>query len=1298
MPGGFGTNWGGGPWGGADLGLGNEPVPPGFDVYCFSSGSSMAGILSAPNVSTVDGGNQFFITPDDDLEMRSGGIYATDDARLEITSPVSLNWTLQYVVNFEKLPNDFNTLVANHIFVGTTDDAGPCAGLFFSKSGIAYCGGITHDGLGDMVLAGPFQVMPGSSTIISQGEYYVVRVAADSATLAVYVFITKQSELPFTGHQLRFILPLIDAGSLSPPPAELTLVSVRGTAAVPSLVSFDQLCLADSVIIPNLPPRADAGKDQAARICSVVQLDGTASFDPEGSPILYLWRLIDAPLGSTAAFEGADGFTLPDLVPTGFTDKFYSAEMGAEHADDPFEVDDVLLVGGITYDIIGTGVDGNGFFVQVSQPAIPDSLVNAAYKVLRQRGVSSSDTAKPTFFPDKPGIYKFDLRVNDGQLSSDRSVTIVNVLESQIPKGCTPDLGFVWRYMSDFWGLVEDKERIEVYFQALAQVAASELLTLWQIDYSKSLRDVQRTFQRRWLHYDLLLAEPLPELTVFRHVFGGLTSADFPFVGRNDISGTTVVINVVSTASPTYTITFTDSNPYTAEEFQAELTSKLQAKDSRFTTQLIPTLTGAKVRIDAPFQFIVLNTSTCPVYATNQKNFSPSGSGGMVIGTRSYKVDISLEGLGLQPDDMLVIDGQAYHVLRVIDDASDDLRFQRIVVKNDIPVDAGSVWDITGSITSRLLNFYDGLVVSGDDAVLEIFDSVNNGDSFPTLTVAATSPLQKSRIAVRLDDVDQYVADPAQFTLVLAKVVRKQYVPVDDLVEDVPCLQEFIKPSGDDAVLRRNVDFFIDDFRGHHCIRFVDPLVGDIWQGTTPDRLWAETTYIDNKPTIEGNFGLPAGFTLDNLEELSSNVDYLSAVRGLWYAYLRGPTVHNLRVGTQILLGLPFAEEDGVIQEIRTDFSPNQGRILVQDSAHPEIVRSYSYPRSLDLETNPDTGEAYKVGDSVTQFAPLVEGAEVLDYVNTPKWFEGILNQGVFFEVEKFFKFLVRVDSSAFTLSSLMFVRSFILRIKPNYTFPLFVVQVKLKDTEVSTTDEIKYNVRITFNAGACMGQAMATMFDQPRPAGGGWFSDFDGNADPDDTPVETLYPTSQAVEWGFDKKYLCPEEELLAVYCTNWPGGTVTFDNIFRFDSGSLAGYVFASPGSVTNIPAGPAGYTVPGGPFTALQTAPLGFCHLALVGYPGTDTAYDLVIRKNGADFIVQQFTVGTTGFIGQFDFSAMGTVTAGDSLDVRLRLHSGAADATVNYTSIGVRLLDNGIPWQFDGSIPAGVYCNYSYLVQP
>jgi hypothetical protein len=1520
--GGYGYGWGFAAWGLGAFVPSVPPVPPDdFDIYCFF-GDAMDEILEDDDVTPTDAGGQFAGGGTSDLLIRSGGAFSTADARLEITTLVPQTWTFQVNANFLELPNDFNALVTNHVFFGVTDASGSCAGLFISKIGVAYTGGISHTGGGDMQIDSPIEILAGSSDYIEEGKYITFRIAADYTANVVYVYITDEDDLPNIGHQLRYVLPLIKAQDLVNPPSDRTLISIRGTLGDSAAVSFDHICLDDGLLIPNLPPVADAGRDQASRVCNVVQLDATGSVDPENQPLTYIWRLIDAPNTSEFSFEGSDGVTEPLLTPTGFTDKFYTDEGAVEHALDPFVVGDVLLLDGLGYTITGTAVDGDGFHFTFITDIVPDNVSNKTFKMLRQRVLSGKTAPKPTFLPDVPGIYRFDLIVGDGLLFSEPSVTIVNVLESQIPKGCTPDLTFLWGYLSDFWGLVEDKERVGVFFEALTQVAASELLTLWQVDYSKSLRDIQRTFQRRWLHYDLLLGEPVPELTRVRQIRGGVDTVFFPGGGLGGVNGTRLVVTSLALEQP-LTVLFQSSNPVSAATFADELNRRIAYQDSRFSATLqTGHPSGSFVRLTASIPFTISLDTTCPAFSVGEENVHPTGAG-LRLGIRTYKVDRSLASLGIQDGDVITIDGDGYTVLRVTDDPTDEFRYQRVVVKNDLPLLPGSTWEMSGHVDSRLLNFYAGLVVAGDKVEFEVLEN-ESGIAALVATKAVGAPvLSPSRLSVDLGPVDHYLAQSDKYTVRLARVVRGQYVPVDSLVVDVPCLQEFIKAGTDAEVLRRNVDYFLEDFRGQHCIRFVSEESGpDVWEGAgPPNRLWAEITFIDNRPSIESNFGLAAEFTLDDLGSVTSNIDYLSAVRGLWYAYLNGPTIYNLRVGTQILLGLPFAEEAGTIEEIRTDFSPSQGRILVRDKQSTAIVRSYSYPRTLELETNPNTGVAYAVGDAVAQFAPLVRGSEILDWLNSPNWYEGLLNQGDFFEIEKFFRFLVRIDSEAFSLSALLFVQNLVLRIKPNYTYPLFTVRTQLTATEVSVDDDIDMRGYLHLHDGACFdvfraeppdplfdaastgsenfstgdgdftfnhplgagsnravivevtwevssgltlvvtyngvpmtfvreqrfsgsstfvqqlfiileedlpaagtyivsinstplgsptaansviagaisfknvkqvvpaningvgtntdpadvtlttvgtrslvvdfwgssspngitvgaGQTQhlngsflvsqrlaissklvaapalttmswtglgtlgnsthhvlelerapalpaigATMFDDPNPAGGGWMNDFDGNANPFDPPVEDSYPISEEVLWAFDKKYLCPEDDISGWLSASTDGltapnaGTPPIEA--NFDDGAYPYVEFVSAAPITSVPT-PAGATlIPASPVVGAIASNAEQLWVAIHGFPDSDpTDYVLVLQKNSVDVATVPFALSPTGFIGLLAISSPVAYLSTDTIDVVIRVASGGA-RTPNLLDVTVKVLFTEVVFTYGSPMPAGSY---------
>lgn len=1269
------------------------PIPPdSWDIYAkYASDGDLEGFLNDPAVQVV--GGAFYVRLSTDLCVASGGSDPSTDAYMHVYAAVPESYTVQMELVVDALPADFSNLVASHIYVGAANQAGYAVGLFLSGAGIAYTGAVYLSG-GNLCLSGPLQVIPGTAGVIAQGVAYTVRIAVSSSTETVYVFVTETEPLTqgTVGHRLLAILPGIATGGVV---ADGIYVSLRGTASRATGACFSMLGLAEGLYIPNAPPRAAAGSDQAMRLCSVGMLDGSASVDPEGAQLAYAWRLIDAPSPSTYVFEGHDGFTVPGLPPTGYTTRLYSAELGAEALLDAIEPGDVLLLGGVAYSIAGTGVGGGGFYVQLPSSALSDALTAVTFKLLRTRFLSNINAVNPTFYPDVPGLYKFDLVVYDGQYLSSASTTLVNVMESQVPQGCIPDLGFVWQHLSDFWKLVEDRERIQVLWESLAQVAAAELLTLWQVDYSKSLRDIQRTFQRRWLHYDLRLPEPLPGLTEVRRSYGGVCT-QVPIdaaTGIYGVQGTTLVID--SPAHATVSIQFQLANPYTASRLQSVLQVKLQGVDPRYHVVVLGAPSVQRVLIVAPFYFEVGADTSIPVFSAGSGNVMPSGAGGVRLTPRTYRVDRSLQGLSILEGDLLVVGGDGYKISRVVDDAGDPLRYQRLVLQSDLPMFPGDTWAVTSTVTSRLLNFYGGMVSAGDLAVFEVTDAAAEGISLLTAAVTATCAEEVTRLGVDLTALDAVLSSPTT-TAKLAYVVRRRRLPIGDLVTDIPCLQEFIQEADSGAVLRRNVDYFIEMYRGHSSVRFVSGSAGDagdVWQGTAPpDRLWAEVTYFDNSTTIESNFGIPADFTLDQFAAVASDLDYLSAVRGLWYSYLNGPTMFNLRVGAQILLGLPFSEEAGVIEEIRTDFSNTQGRILVRDSANTAIVRSYQFPRPLELESNPATGETYAVGDSVTQFAPLVQGVDVVDYVKDPAWFEGILQQGVFFEVEKFHKFMMRVDSSAFSLSSLMFVRSFILRVKPTYTFPMFVVRVRVKDTEVSATDEVVSAGRLILDDGARFDAwNYSTMLDDYRAAGGGVRNQLDSNSNPFDAPPVFPVPDSEIL-WGLDKNYLSPEDYIVASWLFEHPGGAVSLDSGFRLDAQNTPSFPFtAAP--LTSVPAAPTGYLF-SVTYTVTSAVVISSARLVVQGGlgPGGLGDYILVVM---VDAVAHAFPVtipagGMTGVI------TLPGVSVASGADVALYLVPGTAGPrSPAWTYVSVVLECSPILFQLDGGLPSGTYSNSRVL---
>jgi hypothetical protein len=563
-------------------------------------------------------------------------------------------------------------------------------------------------------------------------------------------------------------------------------------------------------------------------------------------------------------------------------------------------------------------------------------------------------------------------------------------------------------------------------------------------------------------------------------------------------------------------------------------------------------------------------------------------------------------------------------------------------------------------------------------------------DLYKTTVVGICEPLP-STLPVDLAELPVDIASSSH-AVRLAKVLRRTYVPISSLILDVPTVSAKIvieTQADEEAVLRRNVDYFLEPVRAGKALRFVSGLGGgpDVWEAQDPpDRVWAEFTYLDNAPTIEQNFGIPVNFTLDKLAELEADLDYLSAIRGLWYAYFNGPTLWNLRIGSQILLGLPFAEEAGVIEEIRTDFSPTLGRILIRDTANSVLVRSYTYPKILDLETNPATGVDYVVDDTVTQFAPLVEGAVVTDYIKDPKWFEGLVNQGYLREVDKYFRFLISIDSATFNLSAFLAVRDFILQIKPTYTYPLIaVLSGSDRDDEITVSDTITQEVKLNLFETVCGGLfGASTIFDH-----------YNG-----DGTIYNQFDSGPPVLWAFDKEWLCPEDVVLGICTTRFvAAAAITVGQCFVVGEPADLLYGFVDVGPTFTVPLGPAFTMVApdvNEPTNTVNTA--GTLSSASIrsfgpmgGFGGVDGVVDLelVVFVNAIEVASLPFTF--TDFNGTAKVSMSIAVVATDVVTVGLRTSVADSVGVYPWVQTQVRVYqDDAIdPWFVGMILPAGTY---------
>jgi hypothetical protein len=1164
--------YGSGPWAGtyyASSGTPSLPTFSPFDGFCLGPCGSLLVVTLYPevrlgpagqwNYDAATGGIRFFSGAEPSGSYLAGwgempygsGPWAgslptfssavVDAATFfDVLTGISDTFTVEWTISFNSIPTDFNQVTPRYVHIGAGSHQGYIAGLLFSQVGIA---AVPDPDPLQWVL--PIVPIPNSSGIVELGHTYVIKlVVAEAAT---YIYITDYQDYVLHGHTLRFVLPSnLTAAACPTFSIDKAWVHALGSESNPVDIIVTEFCQSTSALVPNFPPIAEA-KDQAAIFCSIVLLDGSGSVDPEGSPLTYAWRLIDAPSTSGFLFDGLLGRTYPLPMPVGYTDKWYSDQISTLVVGDIIP-GDVLVIGDAPYTILALGTDTlHGDYVQVTTLSIPDTLILQTSKVLRQLGISDPTVMKAPFYPDVTGFYKFDLQVYDGVLWSTTVTCVVNVLAAPQPRGVVPDAKFIWEYLSDFWKLVDDKERYSVVWSGLTQFCAAELLNLWQYEYNKSLRDIQRTFQRRWLNYTLRY-KPATTTTALRTLFASYDSQEFDtLVG---VDGKTLTFYLPT--STTYTVTFytpMGSSSVGVDEVAAQIRAVLP---SSFTVTVTPFLTAHKVRVTASHPFSVIATTLAEFQTAVMTSTLGGSSGSVVWGGTAYCTGVCLSGFGIAENDFLELNGVLYRVIK-LQSFDGTVQDDTVVVKDIIPSTAPAYWSIPCYFRKAEADFWGQLVSVGDDAVVHVLGTAAAGDYYKAYVLGA-SEYDPTVLAVELAGLDLFLTASSSYTLDVLSVYRRHYMPISPLVVDIPTLQEILTDVEEKFVLRRNLDYFLEKYRDRSCIRFDDRIwVHEVDGVLTADAyppmsLWAEITYLDNRPTIESNFGLPVNFTLENLASLNSDVDYLSAVRGLWYSYFNGPRVQLLRQGAQILLGLPFAEEAGTIEEIRSDYSHTTGRLLVRDAQATQIVRSYTYPSSLGLEINPATGVAYVVGDSVAQFAPLVKGVELLDYVSDKTWINDYAAEGGAPYLQRFFRFLLRVDYGAFNLAALMFVRDFILKVKPTYTYPIFSVLANVASTSIDVTDEVTFYAKFNIFDTPMSGHNVAGIWDQPE----------DGYASvskiPASGPMGSVWKNSYdrtqsgtGVDWGYDKCGIA--EEVACTMTLDFVGGTPPLDSIFAWD-----------------------------------------------------------------------------------------------------------------------------------------------------
>lgn len=183
------------------------------------------------------------------------------------------------------------------------------------------------------------------------------------------------------------------------------------------------------------PPVAEAGPPQTVAAGTLVTLDGSGSYDPEGGAITYAWQFTTRPSGSLAAF------TDPALANPTFT-----ADLRGEYKIDLLVTDSARLESQPDEVIVTAGnrpasnAGQNQSFVKVGTPitldgrgsSSPDGLtITYEWQIISKPSnsmpsLANPASATPTFIPDMRGAYRISLVVTDslGLQSQPSQVTV----------------------------------------------------------------------------------------------------------------------------------------------------------------------------------------------------------------------------------------------------------------------------------------------------------------------------------------------------------------------------------------------------------------------------------------------------------------------------------------------------------------------------------------------------------------------------------------------------------------------------------------------------------------------------------------------------------------------------------------------------------------------------------------------------------------------------------------------------------------------------------------------------------
>jgi hypothetical protein len=524
------------------------PASPQFNIFDWNpralsavDGSSLAGSAATGMITAGVINGKFFSNAEylalfADSKVNNNGVAITSFSIP--LAPVGNFFTLELELALANDIPDSWTEDNQHIFISLNNNPTPGVGFFATKKGLYLANSLTDKN--PTLLSGSDKFFTDAK---GNPQSFVIRAIGDNTTgrVAFYMATADAAYDEENGANwwLYPDLSLIHNFQIKPSTGALTAFSIlleakQGTEL--SVIMYSAR-LADTLLTPVFRPVAIIDATWQAVVGKAITLSGKNSYDKYGAAITYDWHIEHAPKGSTAILQGATRASATSVVGP-VTDKDFVVFSKNYTSKDNLKTVTVLgtnppnqslslvvldtglvikpdtdALGNIITTALQLSVASKNFLSAAYTDALAENyVIELASPLFAGNGVIVSGTYAfsggtgsyidtPVFIPDLPGPYVFSLRVNNGVTYGAKVLFTVSITQTDEMLGEIPDGNYIFKYLPDFWNLVKNKEQLAVIWAAITQVLTGDLVQAWQNDYSKSIRDISRKYQRRWTSF-----------------------------------------------------------------------------------------------------------------------------------------------------------------------------------------------------------------------------------------------------------------------------------------------------------------------------------------------------------------------------------------------------------------------------------------------------------------------------------------------------------------------------------------------------------------------------------------------------------------------------------------------------------------------------------------------------------------------------------------------------------------------------------------------------------------------------